>query len=128
MRVAIPWIVILSALSAFAQNPPSSIVVEGRVAKPGVYPIQTPNTVMIAIAQAGGLIQYADHKAFIIRLDDQGVAHAIPVPLWDILNRKKPDIALQSGDILQVPDRPRRQIAPKYMDTPNILPIGRPAA
>jgi hypothetical protein len=122
MRIAILCIALLSALTVAAQDqprpihPPNSIVVAGRVAKPGVYPILTPgelNTVTAAIAQAGGLIQYADHMAFIIRVDDQGVIHRIEVPLWDIVNHKKPDVMLQAGDIVQIPESPRRRIAPQ---------------
>ncbi len=89
------------------------IIVEGSVVRPGPYPVLDPvstNTVMTAIAQAGGLIQYADHVAYIIRVDDQGVTHTIKVPLWDIQNRKKPDVTLQARDILQVPDSPKRRI------------------
>ncbi len=131
-------IAIISVLTAVAQvSPPHVIVVEGSVAKPGVYPIpytgQLP-TVTTAIAQAGGLIQYADHRAFIIRVDDQGLTHTIAVQLWDIMNRKKPDISLQPGDILQVPDSPKRRLLQDphrtpNNDTPNMLPItNRPAA
>jgi polysaccharide export outer membrane protein len=90
-----------------------NIVVQGSVAHPGVFPVLDPisiNTVSSAIAQAQGLIQYADHKAFIYRVDDQGVKHTIKVPLWDILQNKKPDMILQARDTLYVPDSPRRRI------------------
>jgi protein involved in polysaccharide export with SLBB domain len=119
MRVAIVCVAVLSALNAVAQTqtpavPPNSIVVEGSVSRPGVYPVQTPaelNTVTTVIAQAGGLIRYASHKAVIVRMDDQGQTIRVEVPLWDIINRRKPDIVLRPGDILQVPDTPRRLIA-----------------
>ena len=96
------------------------IVVEGNVAKPGIYPVLDPlstNTVMTAIAQAGGLAQFADHVAYIIRTDDQGNVHRIQVPLWDIQNRKKPDITLQARDTLQVPDSPKRRITQQVITT-----------
>jgi protein involved in polysaccharide export with SLBB domain len=96
------------------------IVVEGNVQRPGVYPVLDPlstNTVMTAIAQAGGLAQYADHQAYIFRTDDQGVTHQIPVPLWDIQNRRKPDITLQARDTLQVPDSPKRRITQTTIQT-----------
>jgi len=126
-------IAIFSVLTAVAQDhpiptpPPNSIAVVGSVTRPGVYPVLTPsqlNTVTTAIAEAGGLIQYADHKAVIIRVDDQGQTRRIEVPLWDILNRKKPDVALQPGDILQVPDRPKRRLQGiPNIEPPNLLPI-----
>ncbi len=145
---AICTIVCAAGFIALAQDQPAQIdrphgiVVEGSVSRPGIYPILTPpssNTVTTAIAQAGGLIQYADHKAFIIRVDEQGVTHTISVSLWDIINRRKPDIALQAGDVLQVPDSPKRRIAqktllpgdpiirPQIIDPPMIvLPRGNP--
>jgi polysaccharide export outer membrane protein len=89
------------------------MVVEGSVLKPGIYPVQDPaarNTVMTAIAQAGGLAQFAEHKAYIIRTDDQGQTHMIDVPLWEIINRRKPDMILQARDTLQIPDSPKRRI------------------
>jgi polysaccharide export outer membrane protein len=90
-----------------------NIIVQGSVMKPGVYPVLDPlqlNTVTNAIAQALGLAQYAEHKAYIIRTDDQGVKHTIDVPLWDILQRKKPDMIMQARDTLYVPDSPKRRI------------------
>jgi polysaccharide export outer membrane protein len=96
------------------------MVVEGNIAKPGVYPVLDPtarNTVSTAIAQAGGLSQYADHTAYIYRADDQGVTHTIEVPLWDILNRRKPDMTLQARDILHVPDSPKRRMTQTAIQT-----------
>jgi polysaccharide export outer membrane protein len=107
----------------------AKIIVEGSVVRPGIYPVQDPialNTVMTAIAQAGGLIQYADHKAYIIRVDDQGVTHRIEVPLWDIQNRKKPDMTLQARDILQVPDSPKRRITQTTINS--VTGVGSSAA
>jgi polysaccharide export outer membrane protein len=107
----------------------AKIIVEGSVVRPGTYPVLDPistNTVMTAIAQAGGLIQYADHKAYIIRIDDQGVTHRIDVPLWDIQNRKKPDITLQARDILQVPDSPKRRITQNTINS--VTGVGSSAA
>ena len=96
------------------------IIVEGSVARPGSYPVIDPvsnNTVTTAIAQAGGLIQFAAHEAYIIRIDDQGLTHRIFVPLWDIQNRKKPDVTLLARDILQVPDSPKRRITQTAIQT-----------
>jgi polysaccharide export outer membrane protein len=93
--------------------PVETIIVQGSVAHPGVFPVLDPisiNTVSSAIAQAQGLIQYADHKAFIYRVDDQGVKRTIKVPLWDILQNRKPDMILQARDTLYVPDSPKRRI------------------
>jgi len=96
------------------------IIVEGSVARPGTYPVLDPistNTVTTAIAQAGGLIQFAAHEAYIIRVDDQGLTHRIFVPLWDIQDRKKPDVTLLARDILEVPDSPKRRITQTTIQT-----------
>lgn len=68
------------------------------------------NTVVTAIAQAKGTIQYYSHHAFIYRPDDKGTLHEIPVDLGAILGRKKPDITLYAHDILYVPDSSGRRI------------------
>lgn len=91
-----------------------TMVIEGNVAHPGVYPVLDPmvnNTVTSAIAQAGGLAPFADHKAFIYRTDDNGDRHTLAVPLWEILQRRKQDVALLPHDTLYIPDSPRRRIA-----------------
>ena len=97
-----------------------TIVVAGSVNKPGIYPVLDPitnNTITTAIAQAGGLAQFAEHEAFIFRVDDQGVTHTIPVPLWDIIRRKKPDMTLRAKDVLQVPDSSKRRITQTTIQT-----------
>ena len=134
MRIsAIFSIGVISVLTAYAQdqtpagNRANVITVEGNVKNPGTYPVSgtiSMNTVVRFIAEAGGLVRYADHTVFIIRVDDQSVTHSIEVPLWDIVNRKKPDIALQAGDILRVPNSPRRQIQKglPQIDPPSVSP------
>lgn len=88
------------------------ITVAGSVTQPGVYPVldSGQTTVQTSIAQAKGLIQYAAHKAYIYRPDDQGVTHEIYVDLWGILQRKTPDVPLQAKDVLYVPDSSGRRI------------------
>lgn len=87
-------------------------IVAGSVTAPGPYPMLdgNQNTVVTAIAQAKGTIQYFSHKAFIYRPDDKGTLHEIPVDLGGILSRKKPDITLYAHDILYVPDSSGRRI------------------
>ncbi len=87
-------------------------IVFGSVNKPGPYPLLdgAANTVMTAIAQAQGTIQYFSHTAYLYRTDDKGTAHEIIVPLGDILKRKQPDITLQAKDVLYIPDSSGRRI------------------
>ena len=131
MRFAIPCIFIFSALTSVAQDRPKNvIVVEGSVARPGAYPVLDPalnNTVTTAIAQAGGLIPYAAHEAFIIRVDDRGATGRIQVALWGIINHKKPDVRLLAGDVLQIATTPQRK-KPPAIDIPKLAPVAPHAA
>jgi polysaccharide biosynthesis/export protein len=88
------------------------IVVFGSVNKPGAYPVldSAANTVMSAIAQAQGTVQFFSHTAYIYRPDEKGAMHEITVPLGDILKRKQPDITLQARDVLYVPDSSGRRV------------------
>ena len=100
--------------------PVETIIVQGNVTKPGVYPVLEPltnNTVTSALAQAGGVAQYAEHTAYIYRVDAKGVRQTITVPLWDILRRKKPDMVMQARDTLYVPDSPKRRITQEAVTT-----------
>jgi polysaccharide export outer membrane protein len=87
-------------------------IVAGSVTAPGPYPILdgNQNTVVTAIAQAKGTIQYYSHHAFIYRPDDTNTLHEIPVDLGAILARKIPDVTLYAHDILYVPDSSGRRI------------------
>ena len=82
-----------------------SVVVSGNVRDPGVYPVQESGTttVMTAIAQAKGLADYQPKIIYILRPDDQGTRHEIPVDLDSILKRKKQDVVLQAKDLLFIP-------------------------
>jgi protein involved in polysaccharide export with SLBB domain len=115
LRTSIPFIVLLAALTAGAQdqtlsNPQgNTIVVVGSVAKPGVYSLSgaiQPFTVIDALARAGGLFRTADHRAYILRTDKDGNKHLLEVPLRDIIDRREPDVALEAGDVLQIPNDP----------------------
>jgi len=88
------------------------IIVFGSVTHPGPIPVLdgAANTVMTAIAQAQGTIQFYSHTAYLYRPDDKGSMHEITVPLGDILARKKPDMTLQAKDVLYVPDSSKRRI------------------
>lgn len=88
------------------------IIVAGSVLHPGPVPVLdgAPNTVITAIAQAQGTVQYFSHTAYIYRPDDKGAIHEIKVNLGKIMARKEPDITLQARDILYVPDSSGRRI------------------
>ncbi len=60
---------------------------------------------MKAMALSEGLASFASHKAYIYRLEGgRGSRNEIPVDLKKIMDRKSPDVALLSNDILYVPN------------------------
>jgi polysaccharide export outer membrane protein len=88
------------------------IIVAGSVTHPGAIPVLdgVANTVMTAIAQAQGTIQYYKHIVYIYRPDDKGAMHEITVNLGKIQARKEPDVTLQARDVLYIPDSSGRRI------------------
>lgn len=102
--------------------------VAGSVNKPGLYPVLdgNANTVITAIAQAQGTIQYFSHTAYLYRPDNNGTVHEIPVPLGDILKRKQPDMTVQAKDVLYIPDSSARRITDKTVTT--LTQVGGSAA
>ncbi|PYT63444.1 MAG: hypothetical protein DMG35_04075 [Acidobacteria bacterium] len=57
------------------------------------------------LALAGGLTRTAkSDKAVIVRKDNQGQQHEVPVDLKKVLNRRAEDLQLQPSDILYVPE------------------------
>jgi polysaccharide biosynthesis/export protein len=81
--------------------------VVGNVRKPGLFPINRDEqpTVLNAVAETQGLTQYASKRAYIYRSADAHHAkQEIPVELAKIMDRKAPDVPLEAGDILYIPD------------------------
>jgi polysaccharide export outer membrane protein len=75
--------------------------VSGNVRKPGSYALTSPKTVMEAITEAGGPIEFAKTKAiFILRGREK-----LPFNYMDVSKGKnlEQNITLQPGDIIQVP-------------------------
>jgi protein involved in polysaccharide export with SLBB domain len=84
----------------------ADIYVVGDVPKPtsGVMKDTGANTVLKALAMAGGTNPTASlHHAQIIRKSENGPIQ-VPVDIKEILAGKAPDVTLQPGDILFVPN------------------------
>jgi polysaccharide export outer membrane protein len=103
------------AAAKFVQEPSATVVVReihsrnvfitGNVGKPGTYPLNGEMTVLQLIAQAGGLLEYADAKNIaIIRTDNARQRH-LKFNYKDVVRQKRPEqnIALQPGDTVVVP-------------------------
>ena len=74
---------------------------DGEIAKPGEYPLQTRTTILDAISKAGGLAGFANaKKIYILRGDKK-----IPFNYKDVIHGKNLDqnIALETGDHIVVP-------------------------
>jgi polysaccharide export outer membrane protein len=89
------------------------IFVVGNVRRPGAFPVRdgSENSVLKLVALAEGLSQFAYKQAFIYR-DKQ----EIPVALDEILKRKSPDVPLEVGDVLYIPDNKNKRLTATVLD------------
>jgi protein involved in polysaccharide export with SLBB domain len=82
------------------------VYVLGQVSKPGPVIVDGRITVIEAIARAGGTTQLADaNRTLLTREGDDGQVRVL-VPVGEIGIGRSPDIELQPGDILFVPESP----------------------
>ena len=85
----------------------SKIYVLGQVAKPGPYPFDGRMTVIDAVALAGGTTKLADaDDTRVTRTGADGKQTVVIVRAGSIGQGKEPDVALQPGDIVFVPETP----------------------
>jgi len=85
-----------------------NVYVFGAVRNPGALQVKMSKkfTLLQAIAQAGGTAEGASKSGIIIKRKDLKTGKEITnkVNLKDIINGKKPDIELQEGDVVYVPE------------------------
>ncbi len=85
----------------------SKIYVLGQVARPGPYPFDGRMTVIDAVALAGGTTKLADaDDTRVTRTGADGKQTVVIVRAGSIGQGKEPDVALQPGDIVFVPETP----------------------
>ena len=106
---------IQTAASKFVEDPSVTVVVKainsrkvfvtGQIAKPGVYPLTGPTTVMQLIAMAGGLHEFADADKILIMRTEDGKQVAKKFNYDDVREGKNlnQNIELQPGDTVVVP-------------------------
>jgi len=89
------------------------VYVLGAVGRAGGYVLsndRTQLTTMKILSLAGGLTRTAkSEKAVIVRKDNMGQQHEVPIDLKKVLNRKAEDLQLQPSDILYVPESGSKQ-------------------
>src|SRR5215471_673978 len=89
------------------------VYVLGAVGRAGGYILsndRTQLTTLKILSLAGGLTRTAkSDKAVIVRKDNLGQQHEVPIDLKKVLNRKAEDLQLQPSDILYVPESGSKQ-------------------
>jgi polysaccharide export outer membrane protein len=89
------------------------VYVLGAVSRAGGFVLsndRTQLTTLKILSLAGGLTRTAkSDKAVIVRKDNTGQQHEVPVDLKKVLNRKAEDLQLQPSDILYVPESGSKQ-------------------
>jgi polysaccharide biosynthesis/export protein len=89
------------------------VYVLGAVSKAGGYVLsndRTQLTTLKILSLAGGLTRTAkSDKAVIVRKDNMGQQHEVPIDLKKVLSRKAEDLQLQPSDILYVPESGSKQ-------------------
>ena len=81
------------------------IVILGEVKHPGIYPLREGLTVLNACQLAGGLTDFAStRRVRILRLED-GRPKPIEIDLGRVKSGKIEDVALRSGDRIEIPRR-----------------------
>jgi polysaccharide export outer membrane protein len=81
------------------------VFVVGNVKKPGAFPMgdAAGMSVLKALALAEGLTPFSTKEAYIYR-PAEGAKKEVPVALRKIMDRRSPDVVLEAGDILYIPD------------------------
>ena len=94
------------------------IFVLGNIRKPGAFSVRDPadKTVLKMIALSEGLMPFSQKIAYIVRRQEGEQAQEIPIELTQIMERKSPDVALEVGDILYVPDNKTRRSTMGILD------------
>jgi polysaccharide export outer membrane protein len=105
---------ISAALKEYVTNPTVTVIVVeattasayvmGEVNHPGAVNLQTPLTVMQALALAGGLKDFADVKNIRILRKNPAGMQMIPFNYRDALKSTRAPIYLRAGDTVVVPD------------------------
>jgi protein involved in polysaccharide export with SLBB domain len=69
---------------------------------------------MVALSE--GLMPFSQKIAYIVRRRDGETPQEIPIELAQIMERKSPDVTLETGDILYVPDNKTRRSTMGILD------------
>jgi len=95
------------------------IFVVGNVRKPGAFAVRdaSDNSVLRMVALSEGLMPFAAKEAYIYRRDEHGAKQEIPVALEKIMQRKSPDVTLETDDVFYIPDNKARRTTFTVIDS-----------
>lgn len=81
------------------------VFITGEVIRPGLYPLNSPTTVLQLIATAGGLQEYARSEQISVVRTEAGHTTFLPFNYKEIMKQKnlQQNIALKAGDTVVVP-------------------------
>ncbi len=80
------------------------VIVFGQVARPGTFPFQEGMTIVQALTMAGGFKDLADQNKTVLTRRVEGAEKRFVVPVEAIGLGREPNLALQPGDIIFVPE------------------------
>ena len=89
-------------------GPSNLVYVTGNVAHQGSFPLKQGERISAyaAILQNGGFARFADQKGvYVLRALPDGTKAKLPVDVAAIKKGQRPDVQLQSNDILVVPEK-----------------------
>ncbi len=89
------------------------VLILGNVKHPGVFPVKTTDesSVLTLLARAEGVTPNATDLAYVYRLAGPGEPRReVHVDLRKIVECKEPDVHLEPGDILYIPDNHTRRV------------------
>ena len=96
------------------------VYVLGAVNRAGGYVLANDRSQLSTLkilSLAGGLTRTAkSDKAVIVRKDDQGRQHEVPIDLKKVLNRQSEDLQLHPSDVLYVPESAGKQAVYKAVE------------
>lgn len=85
-----------------------NVTIDGAVAKPGIYPLKGPTTLLQALALAGGQGALSDPTDVVLFRMEEGERRALRFDIVKIRGAEAPDPLLQPGDLVVVNRSPAR--------------------
>jgi protein involved in polysaccharide export with SLBB domain len=89
-------------------GPSNLVYVTGNVSQPGSFPLKQGERISAyaAVLQRGGFARFADQKrVYVLRALPDGTKAKLPVDVNAIKKGQRPDVQLQTNDILVVPEK-----------------------